>query len=286
MTVFALLLTCLLPVCTPPVCTLPACASAAGALVSSALPSSSSGPLRTSLTPSDTWRWPLGPPVPQVVRAFSPPPLPWGPGHRGVDLAARPGQPVYSAGPGRVSYSGWLAGRGIVAVTHGALRTTYLPVRPDVRVGHAVRAGTRIGTVEGSGHCPAPCLHWGLLQGASYLDPLSLVRPEVRLLPHWRPSPSPTPDPLSRDTLSPDTPSRDTPSRPSAEKTRPVSSGTEIGLRDATTAGSGALAGMLVAFALTSLWRHGRTRRPLPPGVIDLAKERRERRERRLRGAR
>ncbi|MFC5754112.1 M23 family metallopeptidase [Actinomadura rugatobispora] len=208
---------------------------------------------------SDAWRWPLGPPAPQVVRTFSPPPQPWGPGHRGVDLAARPGQPVYAAGAGRVSYAGHLAGRGVVAITHGALRTTYLPVRPIVQAGHDVRAGSRIGTVEPSAHCPAPCLHWGLLRGHAYLDPINLVRPEVRLLPHW-PTPSPQP-----------------------ETPRPTSSSTEMGLRDATTAGSGALAGMLFAFTLMSLWRHGRPRRPLPPGVIDLTRERRERRLRRAR---
>ncbi|XVQ13192.1 M23 family metallopeptidase [Spirillospora sp. CA-255316] len=178
-----------------------------------------------------------------------------------MDLTARPGQPVYAAGPGRVSYSGHLAGRGIVAITHGALRTTYLPVRPNVREGHAVRAGSRIGTVEQSAHCPTPCLHWGLLRGHAYLDPLSLVRPEVRLLPHWQ-----TPSP-----------------RPSSEAPQPVSSGTEMGLRDATTASGGALAGMLFAFTLMSLWRYGRTRRPPPPGVIDLTRERRERRLRRAR---
>src|SRR5690606_38546945 len=76
------------------------------------------------------WRWPLGPPAPPIVEGFSPPASPWGPGHRGVDLAARPKQPVHAAGPGRVSYAGRLAGRGVVAIDHGALRTTYLPIRP------------------------------------------------------------------------------------------------------------------------------------------------------------
>ncbi|MFB4316765.1 M23 family metallopeptidase [Actinomadura sp. 21ATH] len=198
-----------------------------------------------------TWRWPLGPPAPEVVRPFSPPATPWGPGHRGVDLAAAPGLPVYATAAGRVSYAGRVAGRGIIAITHGALRTTYLPVRPAVRKGHDVSAGSRIGTVEASAHCPAPCLHWGLLKGRTYLDPLSLVRPRVRLLPHWNPKPSP-----------------------------PAPSAPQISLRDATTATGGAAAGMLLAFTLASLWRFGRSRRPPPPGVVDLARERRLRRAR------
>ncbi|MFC4906279.1 peptidoglycan DD-metalloendopeptidase family protein [Actinomadura gamaensis] len=140
-----------------------------------------------------TWRWPLGPPVPAVVRGFSPPASPWLPGHRGIDLAASPGDPVYAAGAGRVSYAGALAGRGVVAITHGTLRTTYLPVHPAVSVGRDVPAGARIGTVEVAQppHCPQVCLHWGLLRGTSYLDPLALVRPLVRLLPLWQSEPAP-----------------------------------------------------------------------------------------------
>jgi murein DD-endopeptidase MepM/ murein hydrolase activator NlpD len=133
------------------------------------------------------WRWPLRP-VPRVLRPFDPPAHPWEAGHRGVDLAARPGQAVYAAGPGRVGFARDLAGRGVVTVIHGRLRTTYLPVRAVVRPGSPVRAGTRIGVVEGSvGHCgPVPCLHWGLRRGFAYLDPLALVgQGAVRLLPWW-----------------------------------------------------------------------------------------------------
>ncbi|TDB81935.1 M23 family metallopeptidase [Actinomadura sp. KC216] len=209
----------------------------------------------------DAWRSPLGPPAPKVVRSFSPPTSPWGPGHRGVDLAGRPGQPVYAAGPGRIAYADRLAGRGVVAVDHGVLRTTYLPVRPSLGVGHRVTSGTRIGTLEDGRHCPAPCLHWGLLRGSLYVDPLSLIQRRIRLLPHWaRPSPTQThqvPEP--------------------APEPRPV-------LRDATTATGGALTGMVLAFTLAFAWRRTRVRYRLhrrhrpPPGVINLSQERRLRR--------
>lgn len=134
-----------------------------------------------------SWEWPLRPP-PMVLRGFDPPAHPWEPGHRGADLAARPGQPVYAAGPGRVGFAGDLAGRGVVTVVHGTLRTTYLPVRPAVRAGQIVAAGTRIGRVErATGHCgEISCLHWGLLRGTTYLDPLALLGlGRVRLLPWW-----------------------------------------------------------------------------------------------------
>ena len=133
------------------------------------------------------WRWPLRPP-PEVLRGFDPPAHPWEAGHRGVDLKASPGEPVYAAGPGRVGFARDLAGRGVVTVDHGRLRTTYLPVRPSVHPGQVVRTGSRIGVVENVvGHCgQSTCLHWGLRQGVTYLDPLILLGlAPVRLLPWW-----------------------------------------------------------------------------------------------------
>jgi hypothetical protein len=132
--------------------------------------------------------WPLSP-RPEVIRGFDPPDAPWGAGHRGVDLAASVGQEVRTAADGVVSFAGQLAGRGVVAVVHGAVRTTYEPVTPVVAVGDRVTAGIVIGHVQGgSTHClpVMPCLHWGLLRGREYLNPLSLLRRgPSRLLPVW-----------------------------------------------------------------------------------------------------
>lgn len=133
------------------------------------------------------WVWPLTP-RPVVVRGFDPPAEPWGSGHRGVDLAGRDGQRVRAAAAGRVTYAGMIAGRGVVVVAHrGGLRTTYEPVIASARPGDRVGAGDRIGTLglEG-GHClPRACLHWGLLRGDAYLDPLGNLRTadRPRLLP-------------------------------------------------------------------------------------------------------
>jgi murein DD-endopeptidase MepM/ murein hydrolase activator NlpD len=131
--------------------------------------------------------WPLTP-RPEVVARFDPPDSPFGAGHRGVDLAGRPGQPVHSALAGRVTFVGTIAGRGVIVVNHGATRTTYEPVEAAIGVGHDVIAGQIIGRLQLPGsHCfPRSCLHWGWLRGEVYLDPLRLVgiRP-VRLLPLW-----------------------------------------------------------------------------------------------------
>lgn len=117
---------------------------------------------------------------PVVERGFEPPATPWGRGHRGVDLRAGPGTAVRSAAPGRVSFAGRVAGVDVVSVLlPDGLRTTYEPVRAQVAVGDEVAAGQVVGVLErGPWHCPAGCLHWGLLRGDVYLDPLTL-------LPDW-----------------------------------------------------------------------------------------------------
>ncbi|MET7803196.1 murein hydrolase activator EnvC family protein [Micromonospora chersina] len=136
--------------------------------------------------PAARFRWPLAG-TPRVVRRFDPPPQPWLPGHRGVDLGATPSVEVRSAGAGVVLFAGTVAGRPVVTVGHAdGLRTTYEPVRPGLAAGARVAAGTPIGRlIAGHPGCAAAaCLHWGLRRGEEYLDPLALLGlGPVRLLP-------------------------------------------------------------------------------------------------------
>ncbi|GAA2036100.1 hypothetical protein GCM10009740_29030 [Terrabacter terrae] len=138
------------------------------------------------VTTSGRWVWPLDP-RPEVVRRFDRPDQPWLPGHRGVDLAASVGQPVLAPTEGQVTWSGVVAGRSVVVVSHeGGLRSTFEPVAAAVSLGTPVRRGEGVGVVTATpGHCaPRTCLHWGVVRGESYLDPLSLVgRARVVLLP-------------------------------------------------------------------------------------------------------
>lgn len=85
---------------------------------------------------------------------------------------------MLSAGPGRVTFAGRVAGRGVMVVTHaGGARTSYEPVTATRLVGSQVAAGARLGTVTATqGHCaPRTCLHWGLRRGDTYFDPLTLL---------------------------------------------------------------------------------------------------------------
>ena len=132
------------------------------------------------------WSWPLEP-TPEVARRFDPPDQPWLAGHRGVDLVGGVGQAVHSPTGGTVTYAGRLAGRGVVVVTHaGGLRSTFEPVSSTLGVGTAVAEGDPVVAISAeAGHCaPSTCLHWGVLRGRTYLDPLGFVgRARIVLLP-------------------------------------------------------------------------------------------------------
>lgn len=143
------------------------------------------------------WTWPLrtAPPEaaaasapPSILRPFDPPEHRWDPGHRGVDLAGSPGEPVVAAGSGVVLFAGRVVDQNVLVLGHGQLRTSYEPVDAAVAVGAHVGAGQFVGILR-AGHCAAAgCLHWGLLSGHGhatvYYDPLLLLGcGEVRLEP-------------------------------------------------------------------------------------------------------
>lgn len=112
----------------------------------------------------------------EVLAAFDPPAQRWLAGHRGVDLAARIGEPVRSATAGVVTVAGKVAGTPVVVVQMAdGRRTTHLPVAAAVSVGQAVATGQILGTVTAGTHCSRPCLHWGLKRGEDYQDPMSLL---------------------------------------------------------------------------------------------------------------
>ncbi|MFE6525858.1 murein hydrolase activator EnvC family protein [Streptomyces sp. NPDC057794] len=152
------------------------------------------GPGAGGTVPAVGRAWPVGL-RPPVLRGWEPPATVYGPGHRGVDLAAAPGAPVRAVAAGRVTFAGRVAGKGVVSVEltgtgDPPLRTTYEPVTASVEEGDLVAPGQVIGTVDASGsHCAATCVHWGLRRDGTYLNPLSLLPPWLlrggpsRLLP-------------------------------------------------------------------------------------------------------
>ncbi|WP_308427577.1 M23 family metallopeptidase [Streptomyces albospinus] len=195
---------------------------------------------------------PAGQP-PTVLRGWEPPPAPWAAGHRGVDLAASAGAVVRSAAPGQVAFTGTVAGRGVLTIELSGsgrppLRTTYEPVRATAHTGQHVMAGQPVGVLQrGTFHCRAPCLHWGLLRGKSYLDPLSLLPPAMlhggpsRLLPVFG-IPEPTIPAVPERTES----KRRHPGRPAPTA------------HETTDAPTGAALVGTIALATAALWALGR----------------------------
>ncbi|PPF84540.1 M23 family peptidase, partial [Subtercola sp. Z020] len=126
--------------------------------------------------------WPLDAPH-TVVRPFEAPATPYAAGHRGIDLDATPGQPVYALAAGTVSFAGTVVDRPLVSVTHSvappgvSLLSSLEPVTPSVAQGDAVAAGQQIGVVATSSHCPLPrsCLHLGVRLNGAYVSPLLLL---------------------------------------------------------------------------------------------------------------
>ncbi|MFC9232216.1 murein hydrolase activator EnvC family protein [Streptomyces decoyicus] len=228
--------------------------------------------------PGEDRAWPVGGTTgvaPVVVRGWEPPPSPWAAGHRGVDLAAPAGAVVRAAAPGRVAYAGTVAGRGVltIEVSHSGrppLRTTYEPVRPTARKGQHVTAGQPVAVLQrGPSHCRAPCLHWGLRRGKSYLDPLSLLPRSMlrggpsRLLPVFGvPVPAGGRTVATWHTGPAKPPDSAVPTEPAAQDRRPMPTGAALI----------AAAGLAAA----AVWALGRLHRARAMGSEEGTKKRRD----------
>lgn len=151
-----------------------------------AMTTAPAGPPGSAGSTASGWVWPLTP-TPTIMRPFDPPLRRWEPGHRGVDLLGSVGVQVRAPASGQVVFASKLAGRGVVVVRHeGGLRSTFEPVAARVELGTTVTKGQAIGLVtDGPSHCaPQTCLHWGVLRGREYLDPLAFLgRAPTVLLP-------------------------------------------------------------------------------------------------------
>lgn len=124
-----------------------------------------------------------------------------GPAHpMGLDIALDAGQPVASAGDGRVAFAGWSDDYGnFVLINHpGGYTTRYAHFMrpPSVRTGEQVRRGQVIGLAGSTGRSDGPHLHFEVHLRNLLVDPLKYL-PRIALvydLSAYRvPSPSATP---------------------------------------------------------------------------------------------
>lgn len=95
--------------------------------------------------------------------------------HKGIDLAAPTGTPIYATADGIVGRADWFSGYGLyVAVDHGAdLETRYAHMsRLAVAEGERVRKGDIIGYVGSTGNSTGPHLHYEVRIAGVAVNPI------------------------------------------------------------------------------------------------------------------
>lgn len=148
-------------------------------------PASARADAVAAVAPTDRWMWPVAQPI-AVLAPFRAPPTPYAAGHRGIDLAAASGDPVFAPAAGVIRFAGPVAGRGVVSIDHGGgVVSAVEPVESAVAAGTAVSAGRLIGAVARGGHCDAVCVHFGVRVDGEYVSPFLFLGglPRAVLLP-------------------------------------------------------------------------------------------------------
>ena len=117
---------------------------------------------------------PVGGPI---IDDWRPPENPYGAGNRGIDFYAVPGQSVFAAADGVVTFAGQVGGSLFVVMAHAdGLRTTIGFVGSvTVRVGAVVQRGTKVAVAKGP-------VHFGVRDANTYLDPRLLFARRVWLV--------------------------------------------------------------------------------------------------------
>lgn len=108
--------------------------------------------------------------------------------HRGIDYAAPRGTPIFAAGDGRVTASGYSKANGkFVFIKHGEQYTTkYLHLhRRAVKKGQRVKQGQIIGQVGSTGYATGPHLHYEFLVNGVHRNPRTILDklPKAKSIP-------------------------------------------------------------------------------------------------------
>lgn len=133
--------------------------------------------------PAPRWSPPLVRPL-EVSGPFRAPEHEYGPGHRGIDMPASPGEAIVAPASGTVSFAGRVADRELVSIRVDARTILSLePVTSGLVRGDAVDQGSPLGTVSSGGHCAAGCVHLGVRVDGAYVNPLRFYLERPVLLP-------------------------------------------------------------------------------------------------------
>ena len=135
--------------------------------------------------PGHPWAWPVDAPR-TVLAPFRAPAHDYGPGHRGMDIAAALGEQIVSPASGVVAFRGTVVDRPLITIDHGSgYVTTVEPVTSQLKPGDVVEAGAVIGSVAAGGHSVPGTLHIGVRLNDEYINPRPLFGevPRAVLLP-------------------------------------------------------------------------------------------------------
>lgn len=99
--------------------------------------------------------------------------------HKGVDLAAATGTPVYATADGNVSRADWFSSYGLyVSIEHGGdLQTRFAHLsRLAVAAGEKVKKGDLIGYVGSTGRSTGPHLHYEVRVNGVAVNPIPYMK--------------------------------------------------------------------------------------------------------------
>lgn len=108
----------------------------------------------------------------------------WGKMHKGIDIAADVGEPVYAIAPGEVIYAGdGLRGYGnVVIVRHDRRRTSLYAHNSVLKVkqGDQVAQGAVVALLGNTGHSTGPHVHFEIRDGDTPVNPRTVL-PQSKL---------------------------------------------------------------------------------------------------------
>jgi murein DD-endopeptidase MepM/ murein hydrolase activator NlpD len=98
--------------------------------------------------------------------------------HKGIDLRAKYGDPVYSSAAGKVIFTGVSGGYGnLIQIKHASGYLSYYGHLSKIYVkrGQKVRRGSLIGRVGATGRVTGPHLHFEIHKNGKAINPLPLI---------------------------------------------------------------------------------------------------------------
>jgi murein DD-endopeptidase MepM/ murein hydrolase activator NlpD len=103
----------------------------------------------------------------------------WGKMHKGIDIAADIGEPVYAIAAGEVIYAGnGMRGYGnVVVVRHDRMRTSLYAHNSELKVkqGDQVTQGSLVALLGSTGHSTGPHVHFEIRDGDTPVNPRSIL---------------------------------------------------------------------------------------------------------------